>query len=99
MKLLVLIALIPLALIAGIIAFALVFGGPSDPPPMPSINNPFKNVDFSDMAATRRFAARFVRFSPPHRRAVLSQRRRLPPPPSTQPTDTSGSLCPSALPL
>ena len=58
MKPLALIALIPLALIAGIIAFALVFGGPRDPPPMPSISNPFKNVDFSDMAATRRFAGR-----------------------------------------
>ena len=58
MKPLALIALIPLALIAGVIAFALVFGGPRDPPPMPSINNPFKNVDFSDMAATRRFAGR-----------------------------------------
>lgn len=58
MKPLVMIPLISLALIAGIIAFALVFGGPSDPPPMASISNPFKNVDFSDMPATRRFAAR-----------------------------------------
>jgi alpha-beta hydrolase superfamily lysophospholipase len=58
MKLPVLIPLIPLALIACIIGFALVFGGPSDPPPMPSISDPFKNVDFSDMTATRRFAAR-----------------------------------------
>src|SRR5512138_906896 len=55
---LVLIALISLTLIVCLIALALLFGGPNDPPPMPSINNPFKNVDFSDMAATHRFAAR-----------------------------------------
>jgi alpha-beta hydrolase superfamily lysophospholipase len=58
MKLPVLIALSSLALIVGIIAFALVFGGPSEPPPMPSMNNQFKNVDFSDMPATSCFAAR-----------------------------------------
>lgn len=58
MKLLVVIALIALVLIAGTIALALVFGGPGDPPPMPSMSNPFKDVDFSDLAPTRSFAAR-----------------------------------------
>jgi len=58
MKLTVPIALFPLGLIAGTVAFALVFGGPSDPPPMPGMTDPFKTIDFSDLPATRCFAAR-----------------------------------------
>jgi alpha-beta hydrolase superfamily lysophospholipase len=58
MKRLVLVTLIALTLVAGVAALAIVFGGPSDPPPMSSIHNPFKNVDFSDLPAIRRFPAR-----------------------------------------
>jgi hypothetical protein len=31
------------------VAAALVWGGPGSPPPMQSINDPFKSVDFSHM--------------------------------------------------
>ncbi|MDD5167887.1 MAG: alpha/beta fold hydrolase [Syntrophales bacterium] len=50
--------LIPLTLVAGIVALAVILGGPNDPPPMPGIKNPSKNVDYSDMPATSHFAAR-----------------------------------------
>jgi len=36
-------------------ASAIAFGGPGNPPPMPSINNPFKAVDFSQMPPHRSF--------------------------------------------
>ena len=48
-----LVALIALALVG-----AIAFGGPGMPPPMPSINNPFKAVDFSDLPPLDYFAAR-----------------------------------------
>ena len=44
--------------LAAAAAIAIVFGGPGDPPPMASINNPFKGVDFNDVPAPSRFAAR-----------------------------------------
>lgn len=40
------------------VALAITFGGPGEPPPMPSINNPFKDVDFSDLPPVSYFAAR-----------------------------------------
>jgi alpha-beta hydrolase superfamily lysophospholipase len=37
---------------------ALVLGGPAEPAPMASINNPFKTVDFSGLPAPKTFVAR-----------------------------------------
>ena len=45
------------AILVGAFAAAIVFGGPKPPPPMASINNPFKSVDFSDMPPLLHFAA------------------------------------------
>ena len=45
--------LVDLLLIAAL-GGAIAFGGPGDPPPMPSINNPFRGVDFSDLPAANR---------------------------------------------
>lgn len=58
MKKLVTFAAFGLLALAAAAACAIAFGGPGDPPPMASINNPFKAVDFSDLPAPRRFAAR-----------------------------------------
>jgi non-heme chloroperoxidase len=44
-------------LVAGF-GLAIGFGGPADPPPMPSINNPFKDVNFSDLPQLSYFTAR-----------------------------------------
>lgn len=44
-----------LALATGL---AIAFGGPSEPAPMASINNPFKGLDYSGMPASRQFLAR-----------------------------------------
>ncbi|WP_321910068.1 alpha/beta hydrolase [Paraburkholderia sp. J11-2] len=51
---------VPIAAIAAITAaaVALVKGGPKQPAPLESINAPFKEVDFSDLPALRRFSAR-----------------------------------------
>src|ERR1035437_4743368 len=57
MKPLIIIGVIFLVIV-GAIALAIVFGGPSDPPPMSSINNPFKGLDYSDWPAARQFTAR-----------------------------------------
>ncbi|MEX3963006.1 alpha/beta hydrolase [Paraburkholderia sp. EG286B] len=48
---------VPLAAIAAA-AVALVKGGPRQPEPLESINAPFKEVDFSDLPALRRYTAR-----------------------------------------
>lgn len=58
MKLLMFAALVPVPIVAGVVLLAVAFGGPSDPPPMPSVNNPFKNVDFSDLPIVSHFVAR-----------------------------------------
>ena len=50
-----------LAIVAVLVAafgLAIAFGGPREPPPMVSINNPFKNVDFSDLPKVSYFTAR-----------------------------------------
>ena len=48
-----------LALGAPVVAIALgiALGGPAQPPPMTSINDPFKTVDFSDLPPVRTFPA------------------------------------------
>jgi alpha-beta hydrolase superfamily lysophospholipase len=46
------------AVLVAAFGFAIAFGGPGQPPPMPSINNPFKDVNFSDLPEVSYFAAR-----------------------------------------
>jgi len=58
MKLPVLILLIFLVLVVAAFVLALAFGGPGEPPPMPSISSPFKNADFSGLPPVSRFDAR-----------------------------------------
>ncbi|MEM5313174.1 alpha/beta fold hydrolase [Paraburkholderia sp. JHI869] len=50
-------AAVPIAAIAAA-AVALAKGGPRQPAPLESINAPFKQVDFSDLPALRRYSAR-----------------------------------------
>jgi non-heme chloroperoxidase len=45
-------------LMLGALAFAILFGGPKSPPPMASINEPFKSIDFSDMPALQNYKAK-----------------------------------------
>jgi non-heme chloroperoxidase len=58
MKSRILVVLVPIGILAAVAALAIAFGGPSYPPPMSSINNPFKNLDYSDMPAASHFVAR-----------------------------------------
>ena len=51
------IALICVTALSAILAGALAFGGPKPLPPMASINNPFKTVDFSDLPPLSRYTA------------------------------------------
>jgi len=46
------------ALIGGSLLAAIAFGGPGEPAPMASINNPFRDLDYSDMPPLSRFKAR-----------------------------------------
>jgi len=45
------------ALVAGAFTVAIAFVGPKPMPPMASINNPFKAVDFSDLPPLLRYKA------------------------------------------
>ena len=54
---LILVAIAPIAL-AALVGLVIAFGGPGEPPPMASINNPYKNVDHAGMPAASRFTAR-----------------------------------------
>jgi non-heme chloroperoxidase len=58
MKRLLVAALAIVALLMAAFGLAIAFGGPGEPPPMASINNPFKNVDFSDLPEPNHFTAR-----------------------------------------
>ena len=58
MKPLRLISLFLAATFAGAMILALAFGGPRDLPPIASINDPFGNVDFTDLPAASHFTAR-----------------------------------------
>ena len=44
--------------VACVVAAAIAFGGPAQLPPMQSVSDPFKSVDFSDLPPVQRFAAR-----------------------------------------
>ena len=46
------------AVVSVLLALAVVFGAPQPPPPMESINAPFRSVDFSDLAQLKRYTAR-----------------------------------------
>lgn len=48
----------PLLVMLCLIVLALVFGGPTQPAPMPSINDPLKSIDYSDMPGVKCFVAR-----------------------------------------
>jgi alpha-beta hydrolase superfamily lysophospholipase len=50
--------LVSLAVMVVALTLALVFGGPGAPPPMASINSPFKDVDLSGLPAISRLSAR-----------------------------------------
>jgi non-heme chloroperoxidase len=58
MSRLVLGALLPTTALAVAAAAAIAFGGPGEPAPMPSINDPFRNVDYSALPAASTFSAR-----------------------------------------
>jgi non-heme chloroperoxidase len=58
MKRLLITGLVLVAVLVAAFGLAIAFGGPGEPPPMPSINNPFKNVDFSDLPKVSYFPAR-----------------------------------------
>jgi non-heme chloroperoxidase len=47
-----------LVLMVAVVAAAIAFGGPGEAPPMASISNPFRDVDFSDLPAPRTVTAR-----------------------------------------
>ena len=49
---------LPVALLAAALTAAIALGGPGVPPPMPSINDPFKGVSFASLPALSRFTAR-----------------------------------------
>jgi non-heme chloroperoxidase len=49
---------VPVALLAAALTAAITLGGPGVPPPMPSINDPFKGVSFVGLPALSRFTAR-----------------------------------------
>ena len=51
-----LLVVVPLAVVATLAGLAIGFGGPGEPAPMASINDPFKNLDYSRMPALTRFA-------------------------------------------
>ncbi len=58
MKTLILALGIPLLAMAVAIGLSIAFGGPGTPTPMETINNPFRDVDYSDLPPLARYAAR-----------------------------------------
>jgi len=70
MRRILLFTVLPLCLLLATLAAAIVFGGPGQPVPMPSINDPFKTVDMRDLPVQHRFPARdttplaFRRYAP-----------------------------------
>jgi alpha-beta hydrolase superfamily lysophospholipase len=51
-------AIVLVLLLVAVLGAAIAFGGPTDPPVMASINEPFRHVDFSDLPAPSQFVAR-----------------------------------------
>lgn len=47
-----------LALVPGLLACAILWGGPKTPPALPGINNPFKELDYTTLPRTSHFTAR-----------------------------------------
>jgi alpha-beta hydrolase superfamily lysophospholipase len=58
MKRLLISVLVIVGVLAAALGLAIGFGGPGEPPPMPSINDPFKHVDFSDLPEAGYYPAR-----------------------------------------
>lgn len=58
MKTLVLMCVAALGLLVAMLAFGLVLGGPAVPAPMASVNDPFNEVDFSDVPLPEQVLAR-----------------------------------------
>ena len=56
-KVLITLPLVTLLLLAAL-GGAIAFGGPGEPAPMTSINDPFKGIDYSDLPALSRYSAR-----------------------------------------
>lgn len=48
----------PVVVLGSAVGLALAVGGPGEPTPMPSINDPFQYVDFTDLPAPDQFTAR-----------------------------------------
>jgi non-heme chloroperoxidase len=49
---------IAISFIAVVLGLAIIFGGPTPPPELPSINKPFKSVNFSDLPELKTYSAR-----------------------------------------
>ncbi len=56
-KVLITLPLVTLLLFAAL-GGAIAFGGPGEPAPMTSINDPFKGIDYSELPALSRYSAR-----------------------------------------
>ena len=53
------IVIVAMAMVAACaVAAAIAFGGPAQPPPLQSVHDPFKSVDFSGLPPVQRFSAR-----------------------------------------
>lgn len=49
---------IAVSLVVAVLVLAIILGGPAPAPPMASINEPFKSVDFSDLPALKNYTAK-----------------------------------------
>ena len=58
MKRIAIVLIAGVAFVSVLLALAVVLGAPQPPPPMKSINAPFRSVDFSDLAQPKRYTAR-----------------------------------------
>ena len=58
MKRVLITVLVIVAVLVAAFGLAIALGGPGEAPPMSSINDPFKNVDFSDLPELSHFTAR-----------------------------------------
>lgn len=58
MKRIAIVLIAGVAVVSALLALAVVLGAPHPPPPMESINAPFRSVDFSDLAQLKRYTAR-----------------------------------------